>query len=232
MFIATQGPLNNTISKFFKLIMAKNIRLVVMLCRLEEDSRRKCECYWPTKVGCIRQFEDVEVYLEKEEYIINNALIKREIVIKYEGIEKRVTQLQMVSWPDHNVPDEDNGYVTIETIYSYINEYRFNCNFSPVLIHCRYIYLFIFSAGTGRSGTFIALYNILKSLNLTKIINQNFEPKSNKIKPFFSVFNTVRKLREQRMGMVSSYIQYKYIYEYALEHIKRNFELYTIEELN
>lgn len=40
-FIATQGPLNNTISKFWKLIFYQDVKLIVMLCRLEEDLRVK-----------------------------------------------------------------------------------------------------------------------------------------------------------------------------------------------
>lgn len=38
-----------------------------------------------------------------------------------------------------------------------------------------------------------------------------------------SVFNTVRKLREQRYGMVSSIEQYKYIYEFSIEWYRKNF---------
>lgn len=41
---------------------------------------------------------------------------------------------------------------------------------------------------------------------------------------FYSVFNTVRKLREQRHMMVNDKEQYKYIYEYVCNWIQRNLE--------
>ncbi len=39
MFIATQGPLHSTIEKFWKLILSKNIKLVIMLSLLSENGR-------------------------------------------------------------------------------------------------------------------------------------------------------------------------------------------------
>lgn len=45
------------------------------------------------------------------------------------------------------------------------------------------------------------------------------------VSPFFCVFNVVRKLREQRWGMVTDTVQYKYIYEFITEWVRRNFEL-------
>ena len=78
------------------------------------------------------------------------------------------------------------------------------------------------SAGLGRTGTFIAIYNLIRCLSEINKFNSNRENGS-KINGFFSVFNEVRKLREQRMGMVSTISQYKYIYEFCLEFLKRNF---------
>ena len=125
----------------------------------------------------------------------------------------------MINWPDHNSPNEDTGYKTIEYILSTINEIKSNFPNSPILTHC--------SAGTGRTGVLIAIYNLTRSFNIIKYINLGIDNIQNKIKPFMSVFNTVRKLREQRMGMVSSYAQYKYIYDFAFEFIRRNFECAT-----
>lgn len=66
----------------------------------------------------------------------------------------------------------------------------------------------------------IAIYNIIKSFSIVKIWN-NLTQYS--IKPFMSVFNIVRKLREQRYGMVSSVEQYKYIYDFCVEWYLRNY---------
>ena len=83
----------------------------------------------------------------------------------------------------------------------------------------------ISSAGIGRTGTFIAIYNIIKSLNIIKQINKDIGiSQSSGINGFYSVFNTVRKLREQRYMMVNDKEQYKYIYEYVWNWINRNLE--------
>jgi len=85
---------------------------------------------------------------------------------------------------------------------------------SPVVIHCRYnssIFLWVtyFSAGIGRSGTLIAIYNL--DIVLREHVN-NLD--SGKLEPFMmkvlnilvrlSVFGVVRRLREQRWGMVNT----------------------------
>jgi len=80
--------------------------------------------------------------------------------------------------------------------------------------------IIIFSAGIGRTGTLIAIFNLCYSMKLFKDNNNS----TDKLLPFFSVFNVVRKLREQRFGMVTDYSQYTYIYKFLSEWILRNFD--------
>jgi protein tyrosine phosphatase len=76
--------------------------------------------------------------MEKEENIINNCLIKRDFIVRIVGMEKRVSQLQMLNWPDHSIPEDENGYNTLEIILKLIQDYRTNYGFYPILTHCRY----------------------------------------------------------------------------------------------
>lgn len=81
-----------------------------------------------------------------------------------------------------------------------------------VIVHC--------SGGNGRTGCFIAIYNLVQCLRLLKEINQQ---QQQNIKPFFSVFNICRKLREQRSGTISTSIQYKFVYEFTASYSQKLF---------
>jgi protein tyrosine phosphatase len=160
--------------------------------------------------------------LEKEDYLVKNSIVKREFLLRYLNEEKRVTSLQVLNWPDHDAPDSFTGYQTIEYLFGYINEYKLAFPQSPVLVHC--------SAGLGRTGTLIAIYNIFRSFWTLQCLN-TFLVEEEKIKPFLSVFNVVRKLREQRLGMVTDEKQYMYIYKFAFDWLERNFELPSNDNL-
>ena len=70
--------------------------------------------------------------------MFSKALIKREFVIRYSGVEKKVTQMQMINWQDHSAPDSENGNKVIEYLINEVNQVKFvTLNSSPVLVHCR-----------------------------------------------------------------------------------------------
>ena len=63
------------------------------------------------------------------------------------------------------------------------------------------------SAGVGRTGTFVSMYL------LEKEINEQINAKMEYIR--FNIFNLVRKIKEMRMYMVQSEIQYEFTYAYV-----------------
>ena len=207
-FIVAQAPIKETISKFYKMCFNHDINLIVMLCSFEEEGRKKCEYYLPKNINIETLYEnDIKVTILSQENLFDNCIIKREIIINLNGIKKKLIHIQMLNWPDYSMPNKQNGYLTIHFLIDLISKNRKNYVNSPVVIHC--------SAGTGRSGTLIAIFNLVKCIMFFKKVNYD-----NHVKPFISVFNIVRKLREQRSGMVSCVEQYKFIYQFVYDWIK------------
>ena len=68
-----------------------------------------------------------------------------------------------------------------------------------MIVHC--------SAGVGRTGTFVSMYL------LEKEINEQINAKKEYIR--FNIFNLVRKIKEMRIYMVQSEVQYEFIYAYV-----------------
>ena len=197
-FISTQGPKPETIEDFWTMVYDYNSNIVVMLCKLLEGGRKKCENYWEAKM------KSFEIVIEKEEtfdmYVVRT--------LKLKNLEKKderiVYQFHFTGWPDHGVPDISNGKVF--EIFCEINKKvdELNKGKDPIIVHC--------SAGVGRTGTFVSMYL------LEKEIMKQINDKCDFIR--FNIFNLVRKIKEMRMYMVQTLGQYKLIYsfvEYLLE---------------
>lgn len=210
MFIAAQGPLKNTINKFYNMCFYQNTKLIIMLCNFVEIGGKKCEMYLPNELNKEVVIDNtLQIALTKEEWLISGCLIKREILIRKNGLIKSVTHLQVVDWMDQYQPNVETADELIKLLLRAIVESREVFPNAPIVVHC--------SSGTGRTGTLIAIFNILKCISFFNLVNTN-----KNIPPFFNVFNTVRKLREQRYGMVSSVEQYAFIYKFVIEWIQDN----------
>ena len=206
LFIATQGPLKETIPSFWKMIYNHKIRLVIMLSSSLEEVDGRSAVYWPKEKETPLNFEENNLCVEfiSKEEIIPNAFILKKFKINNDF---EVKQIHIICWPDHGMPSDQNlAKEIVDTMINYIKREREGENKSPIVVHC--------SAGVGRTGTVIAIYVIALCLEYLKKIN----------KPLvMNVFNVVRKLREQRYSLVTDTDQYKFIYDYSLYWIKKNY---------
>lgn len=167
-----------------------NSKVIVMLCKEFEGGRRKCETYWEAKM------KKFKIIVEKKEshYMYDIRTIK--ITNSLEKQERIVYQIHFNGWPDHGIPDTSDGKVF--EVFIEINKLvdQLNMEQKPIIVHC--------SAGVGRTGTFVSMYLLEKEI--MKQINDNCKIIR------INVFNLVRKIKEMRIYMVQTPIQYYFVY--------------------
>jgi protein tyrosine phosphatase len=67
-------------------------------------------------------------------------LIRREFIIKNKRNQndyRKISQIQILNWPDHSEPEKETGYNTIEKILMIMQENICYNPKSPILLHCR-----------------------------------------------------------------------------------------------
>ncbi|XP_056002718.1 receptor-type tyrosine-protein phosphatase kappa-like [Ostrea edulis] len=186
IYIAAQGPKNNTLTDFWRMIWQESIETIVMLTNLIENGKNKCTQYWPEK-GKVMEVGPCKVTLVKETaysfHIVRILSVQR----KNSPNKRRISQFHYIAWPDHGTPEE----LGLAQFHSVVT--RACSPGTPCLVHC--------SAGVGRTGTYIALDSLLKHGKETERIN---------------VFEFVKKMREDRMTMVQTPEQYVFLHKALL----------------
>ncbi|XP_039928963.1 receptor-type tyrosine-protein phosphatase F isoform X7 [Hirundo rustica] len=187
-YIATQGPLPETLSDFWRMVWEQRTATIVMMTRLEEKSRVKCDQYWPSRGT--ETYGMIQVTLldtvELATYTVRTfALCKNGSNEKTE-----LRQFQFMAWPDHGVPE----YPT--PILAFLRRVK-ACNptdAGPMVVHC--------SAGVGRTGCFIVIDAMLERMKHEKTVD---------------IYGHVTCMRSQRNYMVQTEDQYIFIHEALLE---------------
>ena len=193
-FISSQGPKDNTVTDFWVMLWENSVRHLIMLTRLIERGKKKCEQYWPERVGDGEHVGDMFVTLVN--LVTEDMWTIREMVVRNGTGEKRVVkQMQFTGWPDFEAPKHPRDLILfLQRVKLEVAE-----DTSVICVHC--------SAGVGRSGTFIALYNLMEQVG---------DGTSSSI----NIWNVVNEMREHRPQMVQAWTQYRFIYLAVLELIQ------------
>ncbi|CAB3382748.1 Hypothetical predicted protein [Cloeon dipterum] len=188
-FICAQGPMENTVNDFWRMIWEQHLELVLMLTNLEEYSKTKCFKYWPDEGDKV--FGDITVTNVQEkrysDYIVRELKISQSTP---ESEERSIIQYHYLAWKDFMAPEHPSG---ILKFIKRMNEV-YSLEKGPILIHC--------SAGVGRTGTLVALDSLLQQIQEEGEV---------------SVFNTVCDLRHQRNFLVQNLKQYIFVYRALVE---------------
>ncbi|XP_061662419.1 tyrosine-protein phosphatase non-receptor type 5 isoform X5 [Syngnathoides biaculeatus] len=138
-FIATQGPLANTVDDFWLMAWQEAAPAIVMITKLKEKNE-KCALYWPERSGVYG-----DVHVEVNGVRECRHYTARRITLKHGPRTHALLHYWFTSWPDHKTPDAASPLLRL---MDDVEEARRGAAPGPVIVHC--------SAGIGRTGCFIA----------------------------------------------------------------------------
>ncbi|KAF2981367.1 hypothetical protein EK904_002919 [Melospiza melodia maxima] len=199
-YVATQGPLANTVIDFWRMIWEYNVAIIVMACREFEMGRKKCERYWPLYGEAAVTFGPFRISCEAEQARTDYFI--RTLLLEFQNETRSVYQFHYVNWPDHDVP---SSFDSILDMISLMREYQEHEDV-PICIHC--------SAGCGRTGAICAIdytWNLLKA---------------GKIPEEFNVFNLIQEMRTQRHSAVQTKEQYELVHRAIAQLFEKQLQKY------
>uniref|UniRef100_A0A4W4FXT3 Receptor-type tyrosine-protein phosphatase U n=1 Tax=Electrophorus electricus TaxID=8005 RepID=A0A4W4FXT3_ELEEL len=186
-FIATQGPKQDMIYDFWRMVWQENCYSIVMITKLVEVGRMKCCKYWPDDSEL---YGDIKITLLKTEtlaeYCVRTfAMERRGYPAKHE-----VCQFHFTSWPEHGVPYHATG------LLAFLRRVKGSTppDAGPVVVHC--------SMGAGRTGCYIVLDVMLDMAECEGVVD---------------IYNCVRTLCSRRINMIQTEEQYVFIHDAILE---------------
>ncbi|XP_067330526.1 receptor-type tyrosine-protein phosphatase S-like [Channa argus] len=187
-YIATQGPLAETFGDFWRMVWEQRAASIVMMTRLEEKSRIKCDQYWPSRGTDTYGMLQVTLLDTME---LATFCVRTFSLHKSGSSERReVRQFQFTAWPDHGVPEYPTPFL------NFLRRVK-ACNppdAGPIIVHC--------SAGVGRTGCFIVIDAMLERIRHERTVD---------------IYGHVTLMRSQRNYMVQTEDQYSFIHEALLE---------------
>ncbi|XP_055295997.1 tyrosine-protein phosphatase Lar isoform X4 [Sitodiplosis mosellana] len=189
-YVATQGPLQDTCADFWRMCWELRTNMIVMMTRLEDRARIKCDQYWPTRGS--ETYDQMTVTITETQELATYCI--RTFQISRQGsIERReIKQLQFTAWPDHGVPDHPAPFLQFLRRCRSLS----TPDAGPIVVHC--------SAGVGRTGCYIVIDSMLERMKHEKTID---------------IYGHVTCLRAQRNYMVQTEDQYIFIHDAILEAI-------------
>ncbi|XP_071376465.1 receptor-type tyrosine-protein phosphatase C isoform X2 [Centroberyx affinis] len=205
-YIAAQGPKDETVSDFWRMIWEQQSSIIVMVTRCEEGNRVKCAQYWPSPERETEIFEEFIVKLNGEDHCPDYTIRHLSLSNKREkNSEREVTHIQFISWPDHGVPGEPHLLLKLRRR---VNAFK-NFFSGPIVVHC--------SAGVGRTGTYIGIDAMMEGLEAEGRVD---------------IYGYIVRLRRQRCLMVQVEAQYILIHQALIEHNQFGETEITLPELH
>merc|ERR1712226_429866 len=188
-YIAAQGPLEETITDFWRMVWEQNCAIVVMLTNVLEQEMLKCLPYWPNDTNAVLKCGHLLVTCNSPP-IEENYVTTREIYLmdsRYpEQNAREIHLLHYTKWPDKKCPENSEDFLSfVRRVRKYRASFLGN---SSLLVHC--------SAGIGRTGVFIIVETACRLIELGMPVLP---------------LDLVRVLRDQRPYMIQTSEQFMFV---------------------
>ncbi|CAK6973865.1 LOW QUALITY PROTEIN: receptor-type tyrosine-protein phosphatase R [Scomber scombrus] len=154
-YIATQGPMVNTVNDFWQMAWQEEAPVIVMITKLKEKNE-KCVLYWPEKRGIYGKVEVLVNSIRECEHYTTRSL-----TLKCGNQTRTLQHYWYTSWPDHKTPD--SALPLLQLMTDVETDRRTAATVGPVIVHC--------SAGIGRTGCFIATTIGCRQLQLEGVVD-------------------------------------------------------------
>ncbi|XP_054689332.1 receptor-type tyrosine-protein phosphatase C isoform X4 [Grus americana] len=191
--IATQGPLQETISDFWQMVFQRKVKVIVMLTELKEGDQELCAQYW----GEGKQtYDGIEVQMTDVNLCPSYTIRAFDVTNLKTKETQKVYQYQYHKWSGLDVPEKPKDLVSMilnlkqKVPARPVTEDHRSSRNVPLVVHCR--------DGSQQTGVFCALMTLLECAEIEEVID---------------VFQVVKALRRTRLGVVSTFEHYQFLYD-------------------
>lgn len=203
-YIATQGPMKNTVNDFWEMCKELNDEkiVIVMVTALREKEIDKCYQYWrdgnfdicDSDGKTLFHFDAITHYFEDGGFEVRKWLMTDMLT----SHKREVVHFYYDAWQDFGRPNSHLDIISLaEEVIKEQKSIR-NLEKNPLIVHC--------SAGVGRTGAFISLHYMLSHLQDMLNTEGKFICDGDPIEQI------VYELRKQRMLMVGP-SQFQFVYD-------------------
>jgi tyrosine-protein phosphatase non-receptor type 9 len=217
-YIATQGPLKDTRTDFWKMVLQQRPCAIVMLTNFVERDIDKCSKYFAETEGLKKLFDGLVIKTVSQQQLSEDLKKRMLLVCAKRNSSGSSSSLGTVTiphyhyteWSDHGVPTNPD---TLLKLVEELHELQGDPSAGPILVHC--------SAGIGRSGV-LCVVDIMtrraQDLITKKLEEEGVADDEDSIKKAVDIKLLVAELREQRAGMVQTEEQYVFCHKALLHY--------------
>ncbi|XP_057669092.1 receptor-type tyrosine-protein phosphatase kappa isoform X1 [Diorhabda carinulata] len=211
-YIVTQGPTEETVTDFWRMVWQEKASCIVMLTKTFDFIRVMCVQYWPASKDIVEAYGRINIEILEEEELANFHIRTFRLFKKEDNSiteERTILQFHYTQWHSHSCPFTNALLEFRRRVRAVVGHVIKSNEAGPMVVHC--------NDGGGRSGVYLS-------------VDANMELAEEEDK--FDVFGYLKKLRQSRKGLVDNVDQYKFIYDTLEEHVTCGNSWFPVSELS